>query len=65
MAECEKAGIELKVKYIPPKPKWVSYSNEQANRATHIFYYPYDGYEKCCEENGCDQETGRRPGVWY
>jgi len=24
LEECERAGIKLKVKYLPPQPKWVS-----------------------------------------
>ncbi|MCJ1246479.1 hypothetical protein MMC30_003687 [Trapelia coarctata] len=69
MVECEKAEIELKVKYVPPELKWVSYTKEPEKgkmpyRVTHTYYYPYEGYEKCCEENGLDPETGRRPREW-
>lgn len=67
--ECEKAGIELRVKYLPPPRKWVGYHMPQVHptmpyQQSHIFNYPYEGYEKCCEEHGCDPETGGRPGEW-
>lgn len=67
--KCEKAGIELRVKYLPPPRKLVSYHMPQVDatmpyQASHIFNYPYEGYEKCCEEHGCDPETGGRPGEW-
>lgn len=68
--ECEKAGIELVVNYLPSKLKWVSCSKTPGAGVLqchdqHIFHYPYEGYEKVCEEHGCDPATGRRPGEIY
>lgn len=32
---------------------------------THYVPYPYDDYERLCEEHGCDPKTGRRPGSMF
>lgn len=63
LKECENAGIQLKVKYRPPPPKAMSYyvphmEKRRSHWASYIFLYPYEGYEECCEEHGCDPETG-------
>ena len=70
MTDCVKAGIEMKVKWLPPKPKFVYFSRERVQAAktsqrSQGFCYPYEGYEKCCKENGCDLETGRGPASFF
>lgn len=65
VAQCQKAGLELILK--TPSPKYIYYFvDDDGNRTTlgtnevqHIVHYPYDDYERICNENGCDLETGR------
>lgn len=65
VAQCQKAGLELILKI--PRPKYIYYFvDDDGNRTTsgtnelqHIVHYPYDDYERICNENGCDLETGR------
>jgi len=71
-ADCLQAGIDIEVKYLPPKMKYVQYKSmpkdEQESKwpisVSHVFHYPWDGYEKLCEEKGCDPATGLPFGGW-
>jgi hypothetical protein len=72
---CEVAGIEIIIKYLPPRPKYISFDKpgeplDEKSVALGFrpipitvwrhFPYPYEGYQEYCEENNCDPETGRR-----
>ena len=66
LVECEKTGIEMVVRLLPPGLKWAQYlaQDDLANDKPDALYatkksdYPYEGYEQFCEENGCDPATG-------
>ncbi|KFZ03519.1 hypothetical protein V502_10884 [Pseudogymnoascus sp. VKM F-4520 (FW-2644)] len=66
IARCRKAGVELILKPLTPSPKNIYYcvdgdgkiTASGANEVKHIVHYPYDDYERICNENGCDLETG-------
>jgi hypothetical protein len=71
IARCQEAGLELILKSLaPPGTKYICYyvdddGNKTAsgtNEVQHIVHYPYDDYERICNENGCDLKTGRPDG---
>ncbi|KFY47045.1 hypothetical protein V494_00220 [Pseudogymnoascus sp. VKM F-4513 (FW-928)] len=66
--QCQGAGVEVILKPAEQfSPKYVIYfvnddgdRDESAiNEVRHIVHHPYDDYERICNENGCDVETGR------
>ncbi|KFY03650.1 hypothetical protein O988_01324 [Pseudogymnoascus sp. VKM F-3808] len=65
-SRCQNAGVELILKPFTPRPKNIYYFVDDdgtktmsgANKVKHIVHYPYDDYEKICNENGCDPESG-------
>lgn len=73
----EAVGVEMIMPAKPPEAKFVCYMKEHERavegtsgffgkiRVSHPVYYPYDEYEKLCEEHGCDPATGRAPGMFY
>ena len=54
MAECRAAGVEITILYWPPDSKTVYLPRETSSGEMiykeHWFEYPYDGYDKFCEE---------------
>jgi hypothetical protein len=64
LAQCEAAGVEMIMKVLPPKPKYVTYNIPVNGKfistpVSHMVLYPYTEYETLCEEHGCDPATGR------
>jgi hypothetical protein len=67
---------EILIRRLPPKLRYVQYLEMPKEPAvpgwpiapisvSHIFHYPYEGYEELCEEKGCDPKTGLSPdGIW-
>jgi len=74
---CEETGVEMMMKAMPPKMKYISYPKLNANgslyknefgigyQVGHAIPYPYEDYERICKENGCELDTGRPKGAWY
>ncbi|QDS73459.1 hypothetical protein FKW77_008914 [Venturia effusa] len=77
LEDMEAVGVEMIMPAKPPEAKFVCYMKEHERavegisgffgkiRVSHPVYYPYDEYEKLCEEHGCDPATGRAPGLFY
>lgn len=77
LEDMEAVGVEMIMPEKPPAAKFVCYMKEHERavegtsgffgkiRVSHPVYYPYDEYEKLCEEHGCDPATGRAPGMFY
>lgn len=77
LEDMEAVGVEMIMPAKPPEAKFVCYMKEHERavegtsgffgkiRVSHPVYYPYDEYEKLCEEHGCDPATGRAPGMFY
>lgn len=60
---------DISISRLPPKPRYVQYRKMPDEPAvpgwpiapvgvSHIFHYPYEGYEDLCKEKGCDPKTG-------
>lgn len=73
LSECEKAGVELLIRYLPPKPKYCTWMENLVELTdgrtgvapiTETFAYPYDGFEEFCREKGCDPVTGQSEIFW-
>lgn len=77
LEDMEAVGVEMIMPAKPPEAKFVCYMKEHERavegtsgffgkiRVSHPVYYPYEEYEKLCEEHGCDPATGRAPGMFY
>jgi hypothetical protein len=74
LEKMEAMDVKMVMPSKPPEPKFLYYMKENEGsengifgsiRVSHSVEYPYEDYERLCEEHGCDLVTGKGPGLFW